>query len=331
MSDKNITNYEKKISEQIKQYKNTEDMHSSLGDIFRFWQDTYFRPIFVSVTGCKNYIEFYAKNLLQSLEHCKSNTIYSIGSGDANVEITIARYMKDMGANFKIIGLELSPYQIERAKRNVAEKGLGEQISFEECDINKWCPSDNFSGIIAHHALHHIVELEKLFDNIYQGLERNGVFVTFDVIGRNGHMRWPEALEVIERIWKFLPEEKKYHHILDIVDTEYVNRDCSTQGFEGIRSQDILRLLVDRFEFEYFLGFGNLIDIFTGRGFGPNWNPDEKLDRAFIEFVQYLNDLLIDLGYIKPTRMCAAMVKEKTIMKTYKNWTPEFCLRKPES
>jgi len=33
--------------------------------------------------------------------------------------------------------------------------------------------------------------------------------------------------------------------------------DCSKQGFEGIRAQDILPLLVKKFSFRSFLGFGN--------------------------------------------------------------------------
>jgi hypothetical protein len=141
-------------------------------------------------------------------------------------------------------------------------------------------------------------------------------------------MRWPEALEVIERIWNFLPDSKKYHHILKSVDLKYRNRDCSNQGFEGIRSQDILPVLMQNFGFESFLGFGNLIDVFTSRGFGANFDAEDEHDRAFIEFIEFLNELLIDLGHIKPTRMCAVMVKgEVGSPRTYKNWTPAFCVR----
>ncbi len=96
---------------------------------------------------------------------------------------------------------------------------------------------------MCHHALHHVLNLEHLISAIRASLHPKGCFVSIDVIGRNGHMRWPEALEFIERIWRFLPDEKRYHHVLKTSDQEYVNRDCSTKGFEGIRSQDILPIL----------------------------------------------------------------------------------------
>ena len=70
--------------------------------------------------------------------------------------------------------------------------------------------------------------------------------------------------------------------------------------------------------------------MFTSRGFGASFDSNDEHDKAFIDFIQYLNDLLIDLGHIKPTRMCAVMVLESEgPTKTYKNWTPEFCIREP--
>src|SRR2546421_428065 len=84
------------------------------------------------------------------------------------------------------------------------------------------------------------IELEVLFDKIYQTLHPDGYFVTDDMIGRNGHMRWPEALTVFNALWKELPEKYKYNHQLKRLEIEFDNWDCSKEAFEGIRSQDIL-------------------------------------------------------------------------------------------
>lgn len=222
--------------------------------------------------------------------------------------------------------------QIERADQSVIKAEIGDHFVFIEDDFNKWTPNDKqFAGVMCHHALHHVQDLEHLFQSIRTALHPQGVFCTFDVIGRNGHMRWPEALEIITRIWAFLPKKKKYHHLLKQIHENYINWDCSSQGFEGIRSQDILPLLNDFFHFNTFLAFGNLIDVFTSRGYGANFDPNDRQDTAFIEFIQYLNDLLIDIGYIKPTRMCAVMsLEESENIRCYKNWTPKFCIRNPD-
>ena len=47
----------------------------------------------------------------------------------------------------------------------------------------------SYTCVMAHHALRHIVELEHVIDAIAAGLVDRGVFVSFNMIGRNGHMR----------------------------------------------------------------------------------------------------------------------------------------------
>lgn len=325
--------YLQKVKEQIRQYEHTENMHAQLADIFRYWQEKYFKPRFTEICGVNNHLEFYWKPIAKRIEQTGCKNVISFGSGDARVEAGVAAGLKKEGIDdFRFHCVELSPAQIQRARDVVDKAGLTENFVFIEADFNTWEPDEQiFAGAMCHHALHHVLGLEHLIPTIRNALHPQGCFASIDVIGRNGHMRWPEALEIIEQIWHFLPEEKRHHHILNITDEEYQNRDCSTEGFEGIRSQDILPILNQHFKFEQFLGFGNLVDVFTSRRFGASYDADDERDKAFIDFIQYLNDLLIDLGHIKPTRMCAVMVLENTQpTKTYKNWTPEFCIRKPD-
>jgi 2-polyprenyl-3-methyl-5-hydroxy-6-metoxy-1,4-benzoquinol methylase len=87
-------------------------------------------------------------------------------------------------------------------------------------------PLGKYSVVIAKDTLHHVLGLEHLFDAIQEALEPDGVFLTTDMIGRNGHMRWPEALEIIQGIWKFIPDHYKTNHQLKGVEKEYDNWDC---------------------------------------------------------------------------------------------------------
>lgn len=324
--------HEQRIKEQIQQYANTENMHGQLSDIFRYWQEKYFKPRFSEVCRANNHLEFYAKPMAERIRRTGLRDVISFGCGDAQVEVGVANALKREGvADFLFHCVELSPQQIERAREFVENAELTDNFAFIEADFNTWRPEgQTFAGAMCHHALHHVLDLEHLTGAIREALHEDGVFVSIDVVGRNGHMRWPEALELMERIWSFLPDSKKFHHILKRTDATYQNRDCSNQGFEGIRSQDILPILTRNFRFETFLGFGNLIDMFTSRGFGANYDADDDHDRAFIDFIEYLNELLIDLGHLKPTRMCAVMVlNEAVIPRVHKHWTPQFCLRPP--
>ena len=66
-------------------------------------------------------------------------------------------------------------------------------------------------------------------------------------------------------------------------ENTFINHDCSTVGFEGIRAQDILPLLLDRFQFHRFAAWGGLLDIFVDRAFGHNLSSEKPFDREFID------------------------------------------------
>ena len=81
------------------------------------------------------------------------------------------------------------------------------------------------------------------------------------------------------------------------------------ESFEGIRSQDILPLLLDHFHFRLFFGFANVIDPFVDRSFGHNFDATAPWDRAFIDAVQERIEKEMVSGRIKPTHMLAVVEK----------------------
>jgi hypothetical protein len=83
--------------------------------------------------------------------------------------------------------------------------------------------------------------------------------------------------------------------------------DCSIAGFEGIRAQDILPLLLVRFEFELFIGYGNLVDPFIDRSFGPHFDANAAWDRDFIDRVHARDEAEMLAGRITPTHRIAVM------------------------
>jgi hypothetical protein len=156
--------------------------------------------------------------------------------------------------------------------------------------------------------LHHFQDLEMLFRKVREAIGGQGVFVVSDIIGRNGHMRWPEALDVIHRIWQTMPDRYKYNHLLRRYESVYENWDCSVGGFEGIRAQDILPLLLKNFRFEVFLAYGNIIDVFIDRAFGHNFDVNNDEDKRFIDMIAELDEALLEAGTVKPTHLISLPV-----------------------
>jgi len=156
-------------------------------------------------------------------------------------------------------------------------------------------------------SLHHVLDLEGVFANARENLASGGQFLICDTIGRNGHLRWPEAMRIIHEFWRKLPPSYRYNWQLRRHEELFENWDCSEVGFEGIRAQDILPLLAENFRFDMFLGYGNIIDPFIDRCFGPNFDPKKDWDRAFIDEVHARDEEGLESGELKPTQMMAAV------------------------
>ena len=326
-----MDDYQRRVEQQKRQYANKEAM-KGLPKTFRYWSQRYLVPKAQEVFGERSFYDVYAKSFIEASKK-GSGRILSIGSGDGQVEVTIAENMIRRGfSDFKILATELAEIRLDRAKKLVAEKGLEDNFEFLIVDVNQWEPGQGFSGVMAQHTLHHIVELERMFDFIGRNLEEQGVFPILDMIGRNGHMRWPETLDVLEKFWAILPEKYKFNHQSSKLVDPYVNWDCSKSGFEGIRAQDILPLLCERFSFESFLGTGGFVDIFIERAFGHNFDPENPIDMAWFDIVARMNDAMLETGEIKPTMIFAvARKKDPAIAPSfYRGMSPEKAIRWPD-
>jgi SAM-dependent methyltransferase len=218
-----------------------------------------------------------------------------------------------------------------RGRALASEKGLVEQMAFVEGDFNKWRPRGSYDAVIANQSLHHVVKLEHLFDSIAAAIGAEGRFVTSDMIGRNGHQRWPEALAMVRELWRELPPAYRYNVQLRRQEDEFLDWDCSGDGFEGIRAQDILPLLIERFHFELFVAFANVIDPFIDRSFGPHFNRDAEWDRAFIDRAHAMDEQAMLEGRIKPTHMYAVLRARGGAWpsRSAPGLAPEDCVRRP--
>jgi SAM-dependent methyltransferase len=321
--------YQKRVEAELEMYSGTANVYD-LPPIMHYWADKFLTPIF-QLFGFSNSNEMFRMYIARACrEHpeevCR---VLSIGAGDAATEINVAQWLLGQGIhNFQFLCLDLNSGVLSRGEKAASEKGVGGLFQFETFDVNSWKPDGEYRIVLAIQSLHHFVELELLFDKVHKALKPEGFFLTDDMIGRNGHQRWPEALLFVDEFWKELPASYKFNRLLQRVEERYENWDCSKQGFEGIRSQDILPLLIQRFHFDLFIAFGNVVDIFVDRAFGPNFSPEKEWDRDFIDRVHAVDVREIESGRLKPTHIYAAMMKRPSDSpKFYKHLTPEFSVR----
>lgn len=324
--------YEDRVASEIHRFNKDTDVHA-LPEIFHYWSNRFLRPKLEQVMEATTPEEFYLNYIGRIAREHSARTIRvaSLGAGNADTELRIARELVQAGVrNFRMDCLDLNAMMLQRGKDMAGKMGLTEYLGFQQIDLSDWHPAEKYDVVIANQVLHHIVPLEAIFENVFAAIGEHGYFLSCDTIGRNGHMRWPETLSIVQELWRELPDRYRYNNLLKRYEEVYDNWDCSRQGFEGIRAQDILPLLVKKFQFERFVAYGGLPDIFVDRAFGHNFNASDEQDLAFIERVGAMNDRLIDEGAIKPTQMIAAMRAVPCAEpRFHKHWTPEFCVRLP--
>lgn len=323
--------YEKKVREQIAQYSNNA-LRFFPPPVHWHWMHNYMLNKVREVFDVNDALGVYLAAVPSTSPNPK---ILSVGSGDGQLEIKLAERLAARGQdNFEIHITELSPIRQERTLERIRQAGFEERFKTAILDFNKEFVDGSFDMIFAHHVLHHIVELEFLFDNIARALAPNGCFATIDMIGRNGHMRWPEALEYIQLAWGFIPDHWKHNFQFNDYHAEYLNHDCAQSGFEGIRAQDILPLLTEKFAFTKFAAGGGFVDILFERGYGQSIDMDNPKERALVDFLSQTNELLLETGKIKPTMLFAHMKRKSEttrLPRFYKNMSPGFALREPEA
>lgn len=294
-----------RIREEIAAYAANVDIHAT-PDITKYWRKKYLEPDVAQVFGSANLRQVFADEFAASLLRTGRPAIVSIGAGDGSMEADIAALMLQSGAkDFRIDCLELNPHLIERGEAAAKAKGLANHIRFIEADLSTWRAADTYGAAFANHSLHHIVALEHVFDGLKRAMAPGATFIVSDMIGRNGHMRWPEVLALLEPIWAAAPPHYRYNHLMQRHEPAYINHDCSDEGFEGIRAQDIMPELLKRFSFHRYCAWGGLTDIFIDRAFGHNLSPANPEDTAFIDRLAETDRALLRLGATTPTQLIA--------------------------
>lgn len=320
--------YENRVRQEVTRFA-AEEVINDLPSIFDYWSNTYLRPVLESF-GYSYPEDFFAQQIQRQVAALSRHVqVISIGAGNGDGEVQVAKLLRERGVTaFTITCLDITDAMLQRGSQLAEREGLRDHFRFVNADFNHWQPAQSYDVVLANQSLHHVTNLEGLFDAIHEAIGDSGLFVTSDMIGRNGHQRWPEALAIVREFWRELPQSYRYNVQLRRMDRTFQDWDCSLEGFEGIRAQDILPLALERFGFDFFLAYGNVIDPFIDRGFGPHFDAEKAWDRDFIDRVHARDERELLAGTIKPTHMLAVMRRDRSVETVVRGeMTPHFCVR----
>jgi len=250
--------YEKLIREEKSHYSGIEvtaDLREGGAHAAPAWE--YYWARVNEVLRVSPYFDM-ASFLSSSLAHLdRPIQILSLGSGYCGHELKLARRLV---RPYLIRCTDINEEIFASAQKQACNEGLA--LEFTVADLNfidiEPCKYDL---IFAHAALHHVINLERLFEQVAGGLSPHGILHVVEVVGKNRILIWKEnerfanaLLDTIQWVAKgrhIYASESAHGTLPDIM--RFTKRLLQplllkmAHGMEGVRQEDILPLINESF------------------------------------------------------------------------------------
>lgn len=108
------SDYQQRVSKELEIFQDQVDVNA-LPDIFHYWSNKYLRPM-LEAYGYSHPDAFFAHYIRQCVAGSEEvGTIISLGSGNCDTEVRVARILFDQGVrNFRIQCLDMNPAMLQR-------------------------------------------------------------------------------------------------------------------------------------------------------------------------------------------------------------------------
>src|SRR5262245_41784107 len=232
--------------------------------------------------------------------------VLSLGCGHGGFELEIA---ERLGADpYQLVAVDLNSDLHAEAKARATARGL--QIHWGEVDLNFVdIPENTFDVIYAHAALHHLLNLEHVFEHIARGLKPDGRFVMLDLIGKAEVLFWPENLEAAVELVRQMPEAYKPgigdpYTVVAPYTHAYV-------GTEGIRQEEIPIIATSWLDPIKAFSYNSVVRIIcTHPVIGNALDPADTEHRRYLEQLFEYDLEMIREKRLRPTEMFAVFKKK---------------------
>lgn len=119
--------YQQKINNELSFYQDCLDVHN-LPDIFHYWSNKYLRPK-QEQFGFSNPDDFFVSQCLAQSKRHPSLNILSIGAGNGELEVHLAKQLKlNEYNNFTITCLDINSQMLERSQQAAHKAEVDQHI-----------------------------------------------------------------------------------------------------------------------------------------------------------------------------------------------------------
>lgn len=213
--------------------------------------------------------------------------VLSLGSGFCGPDLDIARSFR---VPYEITCVDINPKLFAQARETVANEGLS--VRFEEADLNYvTLPRASWHLVFAHAILHHVINLERLFEQISGSLIPGGVCQFVEVGGKNRCLISDETTEFANTILRLLPRDLIPE--ANIVVTP-------EGGMEGIRQERLLPLIEEHFQPIFEVRHGAFMRFVCHATPVGTLDPENPRHRSWLDFLIDVDRSCVRRGILPP-------------------------------
>lgn len=273
------------IAEQIAFRVRPAYQGDTLPPIFHYWSARHLAPLLHQL-DIHSIEQFYLDGIIEAAKAAaRPIEILSLGTGACALEIDLSARLRDVRVPFRMTCIDFNRQLLRAAADAAASQGLSREMRFLAMDCNRLSELPRCDVVIVNQFFHHVENLEAFCLAIGKALDPDGRVLTSDVVGRNGHLLWPDVERAVAGFWDELPADKRVDRYFGGPRPGYRPVDHASYSNEGVRAQDVVGCLQQQFAFEIFVTFGGCIVPFVERRIGFNFDAEDPDDRAFIDRV----------------------------------------------
>lgn len=223
--------------------------------------------------------------------------ILELGCGKGDLSLELA------SRGMLVTGIDLSPKRIEQAESKAKALGLKNPPSFQIGDLNTiTLPDQAFDCVVAHDALHHILNLSRLCEEVARTLAPGGSVLVVDYVGMGmvrkivaaflyavlpTYQPYRAKWALRSRLRAFFATEHQKRTALELQPTGALHHDSP---FEEISQESIIKEVQNRF------------DVIEMESFCPFWfylaakvRLPKRMKYSVARLLRALDDMIVSL------------------------------------
>jgi glycosyltransferase involved in cell wall biosynthesis/SAM-dependent methyltransferase len=208
----------------------------------------------------------------------------SLGCGAGGLE----RHALSAGICSNFDAYDISEGSIEAAREEAQKAGFLDRINYVAADLNAITLEENaYDAVFASMAIHHLENLEGVYEELTKALKPGGLFVFNEFVGPS-QFQWTDTqLRFANELMKEIPEQYRITNqdtVLREIRRPTIEFMNETDPSESIRSEEIMPITERFFDIVERRDYGGtLLHLVTAAGTIRNYSSDSEEDVALLQ------------------------------------------------